>query len=57
MAGRPSPIRDVDPPEKQVVRLVLTTKHVSELDRVAKASGINLSELLRRLLDHWFTVH
>jgi hypothetical protein len=57
MAGRPSPIRDVDPPEKQVVRLVLTTKHVSELDRVAKASGINLSELLRRLLDHWFTMH
>ena len=35
------------------MRLVLTTKHVSELHRVATASGINSSELLRRLLDGW----
>jgi hypothetical protein len=36
-----------------MVRLKLTTRQVAELRKVATASGINSSELLRRLLDSW----
>ena len=52
MSGQPA-VRDVDPPEPQMVRLKLTTRQVAELRKVATASGINTSELLRRLLDGW----
>jgi hypothetical protein len=50
MAGRPVVVRDVDPPQPQMVRLHLTTRQVAELRRVATAAGINVSELLRRIL-------
>jgi hypothetical protein len=36
-----------------MVRLRLITRQVAELRKVATASGINTSELLRRLLDGW----
>lgn len=45
--------RSVDPPEKQKLHLVLTTRQIAELDQVARAAGIGVSELLRRLLDGW----
>jgi hypothetical protein len=40
-----------------MVRLKLTTRQIAELHKVATASGINTSELLRRLLDGWITRH
>jgi hypothetical protein len=43
----------VERPEKQKLHLVLTTRHVAELDQVAPDAGIGVSELLRRLLDSW----
>ena len=52
MKGHPV-ARSVDQPQKQKLHLVLTTTHITELDQVAKAAGIGVSELLRRLLDSW----
>ena len=52
MKGHPVP-RSVERPHKQKVHLVLTTTHLTELDQVARAAGVGVSELLRRLLDGW----
>jgi hypothetical protein len=47
------PVARSETPQKQKLHLVLTTTHIAELDGVAQAAGIGLSELLRRLLDRW----
>ena len=47
------PLARSETPQKQKVHLVLTTTHIAELDQVARAAGIGVSELLRRLLDSW----
>jgi hypothetical protein len=52
VSGRPK-IYDASPPQKQMVRLHLTTRQVAHLPRASESIGVNASELLRRLLDGW----